>query len=248
MTETFVLRAAECGFDRLTARDNPTYVSGHPDGFITRHSSFNFHGYQSGRAGFGHVRVFGDEVFTGAGTGYSMHPHHNFIICAFVLAERLTHLNTLGHVDELGRDDFYAFSAGSGGQHCEVNIRAEDMNAIYLWMVPDALYHQPGYQLGHFDRAAQANRLVQLIGPAPDAIPIHQQIRVSRLATDRAGIFEYRPANPANGIYAFVVEGEAACEGLALRRRDSAGMTGAESLRIETDARPADLLLVETAM
>ncbi|NOG74120.1 pirin family protein [Roseicella sp. DB1501] len=248
MTETFVIRAAERGFDRLTAKDNPTYVSGHPDGFITRHSSFNFHEYQSGRAGFGHIRVFGDEVFTGAGTGYSMHPHHNFIICAFVLDGRLTHLNTLGHIDELGRDDFYAFSAGSGGQHCEVNIRADNMNAIYLWMVPDALYHQPGYQLGHFDRATQGNRLVQLIGPEPGAIPIPQQIRVSRLITDQAGIFEYHPASPAHGVYTFVVEGEAACEDLVLRRRDSAGITGAETIRIETGAGPADLLLVETAM
>ncbi len=29
------------------------------------------------------MKVFGDEVFTPNGTGYNMHPHHNFIIMAF---------------------------------------------------------------------------------------------------------------------------------------------------------------------
>lgn len=248
MTETFVLRAAERGFDRLTAKDNPTYVSGHPDGFITRHSSFNFHDYQSGRPGFGRIRVFGDEVFTGAGTGYSMHPHHNFIICAFVLGGRLTHLNTLGNIDELPPDDFYAFSAGSGGQHCEVNLHAEDMNALYLWVLPDALHHQPSYARGHYDRAAHANSIAELVGPASGAIPTPQQLRVSRLATDRAGGFEYRPTSSAHGVYVFVVEGSADCAGLSLGRRDSVGITGAEVIRLEVGPQAADLLLVETMM
>jgi redox-sensitive bicupin YhaK (pirin superfamily) len=248
MTETFLLRAAERGFDRLTAKDNPTYISGHPDGFITRHSGFNFHGYQSGRAGFGHIRVFGDEVFTGAGTGYGMHPHHNFIICAFVLAGRLTHLNTLGSIDELPADDFYAFSAGSGGQHCEVNLHAEDMNALYLWVLPDALHHRPTYARGHYDRAAQTNRIAELVGPAPGAIPTPQQLRVSRLATDRPCDVEYRPGGPGRGVYAFVVEGDAECAGVALHRRDGIGIAGTDAFRIATGRQPADLLLVETAL
>lgn len=225
-----------------------TYVTGHPDGFVTRHSCFNFGPYQTGRAGFGHVRVLGDEIFSGAGTGYAMHPHHNFIICAFVLSGRLTHLNTLGVIDELPADDFYAFSAGSGGQHCEVNLRAEAINAIYLWAVPAALHHQPSYTRGHYDRAGQMNRIAELIGPAPDAIHTPQQLRVSRLATDRHDDVEYRLSGPGFGLHVFVVEGEVTCAGVALNRRDSIGITGAETIRIETGPRPADVLIVETAL
>ena len=66
MTGNFVLRSGERGYTRLASTGpNASYVAGHPDGVITRHSSFNFHDYQSGIAGFGKIRVFGDEVFTG---------------------------------------------------------------------------------------------------------------------------------------------------------------------------------------
>jgi quercetin 2,3-dioxygenase len=129
----FVLRAGERGYNRLpSVGPNASYVAGHPDGVITRHSSFNFHEYQSGIAGLGAMKVFGDEVFTPNGTGYNMHPHHNFIIMAFVLAGALTHINTIGKIDELKRDDYYVFSAGSGGKHSELNIGDGDMNAIYV--------------------------------------------------------------------------------------------------------------------
>ena len=49
--------------------------------------------------------MFGEEVFTPGGTGYNMHPHHNFIIMAFVARGTLTHINTIGKVDELVRGD-----------------------------------------------------------------------------------------------------------------------------------------------
>ena len=62
------------------------------------------------------MRVFGDEVFNGAGCGYNMHPHHNFVICAFVLQGMLTHVNTIGKVDQLSAGDYYVFSAGAGGK------------------------------------------------------------------------------------------------------------------------------------
>jgi hypothetical protein len=72
MAGSFVLVAVEHGYDKLLSTGpNASYVAGHPDAFITRYSSFNFHGYQSGRPGFGRIRVFGDEVFSGAGCGYN---------------------------------------------------------------------------------------------------------------------------------------------------------------------------------
>jgi redox-sensitive bicupin YhaK (pirin superfamily) len=52
----------------------------------------------------------------------NIHRHHNFIICAFVLKGQLTHINTVGNIDQLTAGDYYAFSAGSGGKHCELNL------------------------------------------------------------------------------------------------------------------------------
>lgn len=247
MSVLFVLRAAERGFSRLASTGtNAAYVAGHPDGVITRHSSFNFHEYQSGIAGFGRVRVFGDEVFSPGGTGYNMHPHQNFIIAAFVLGGELTHVNTIGKVDELRAGDFYVFSAGSGGKHAELNIGAVETNIIYLWVLPSRLLAPPAYARGRFNARENANRITCLVGSEAGALPIGQDIKVSRLVNERARTHVYR-SSPSRGVYAFVLEGEAEIAGTVLGRRDSLAIV--EQDRIEITARSAtDLLLVETVL
>src|ERR1700733_3076688 len=140
MSNSFVLRDRERGHDLIRSDGSrASYIASHPDGFVTRASSFNFNSYQSGRPGFGPIRVFGDEVFSGSGCGYNMHPHHNFLIAAFVLQGELTHINTVGNVDQLHQGDYYVFSAGSGGKHAELSISGEDMHAIYIWFLPNQL-------------------------------------------------------------------------------------------------------------
>jgi redox-sensitive bicupin YhaK (pirin superfamily) len=247
MSVQFVLRAGERGFQRLLSSGaNASYISGHPDGEITRHSSFNFHDYQSGIAGFGVLRVLGDEVFSPGGTGYNMHPHHNFIISAFVLQGALTHVNTIGKVDELRAGDFYVFSAGRGGKHAELNIGQEDLHVVYLWMLPGRLLAPASYVRSRFDTRANANRITCLIGDEAGALPIGQTIKVSRLANERGRTHVYR-AMPSRGIYVFMLEGEAEIAGTVLNRRDGLALTGEE--RIEIAARSAtDLLLIETVL
>ena len=249
MAGSFVLRSAERGYNKLLSTGpNASYVAGHPDAFITRHSSFNFHEYQSGRPGFGKIRVFGDEVFSGTGCGYNMHPHHNFLIAAFVLKGRLMHLNTMGKIDELGPGDYYLASFGSGGKHCELNLEAEDMNAIYLWVLPDHLMLPPTYARSHFDADAARNRIVTLLGEDEGALPIPQDVRVSRLVSDRAQTHTYIPASGAHGVYAFLVEGEMSCDGTNLGPRDSNGIWDADKLTCETSPSKTDVLFVETIM
>lgn len=245
---SFVLRDKGRGHNLLPSTGNyAEYVAGHPDGSITRDSSFNFHEYQGGRPGFGKIRVFGDEVFTGNGTGYNMHPHHNFIIMAFVLRGMLTHINTIGKIDVLKPGDYYIFSAGSGGKHSELNIEPEEMNAIYVWSLPARLYAPPSYRRGHFDRTGRANTIVQLIGNAPGALPIDQDLRISRLFSDSATAHSYKPATVDHGTYFFVLEGGVRLAETTLRRRDSIGLWDAANIEFQA-ADKTDLLIVETAM
>jgi redox-sensitive bicupin YhaK (pirin superfamily) len=250
MSQSFVLRAKERGHNVIYSEGSASsYVAGHPGAFISRESSFNFHQYQEGRPGFGAVRVFGDEIFHGAGCGYNMHPHHNFVICAFVLEGELTHVNTAGRgmVDQLRQGDYYVFSAGSGGKHCELSISPENMNAIYLWLMPNQLYMPPSYNRGHFDLRTRRNRIVQLVGDGDGALPVAQDLRVSRVVTDRKGSYTYTPRSPEHGVYIFVVDGELACEGVTLNRKDSFGISGTGHIECEI-ADTSDVFFVETAM
>jgi hypothetical protein len=248
MSVRFVLRAGERGYSYLPAVGlNASYVAGHPDGVITRHSSFNFHEYQSGIPGLGVMKVFGDEVFTSNGTGYNMHPHHNFIIMAFVLQGALTHINTIGKVDELKANDYYVFSAGSGGKHSELNIGAGDLQVIYVWVLPGQLLAPPSYRRGRFDPKAGANRITCLVGDAPDALPIGQTFRVSRLLSDGDKTHTYRPSK-ANAFYAFLLEGEADIAEATLTRRDSIALEAEDKIEIAVRSAGTDMLLVETRL
>ena len=48
MSDSFILPARERGHERISSiGQDSAYVGGHPDAFITRESSFNFHEYQS---------------------------------------------------------------------------------------------------------------------------------------------------------------------------------------------------------
>lgn len=246
MSVRFVLRADARGFSRLPSTgSNASYVAGHPDGVVTRHSNFNFHEYQSGIAGFGHIRVFGDEIFSRNGAGYNMHPHHNFLIMAFVLAGELTHINTLGKPDTLAAGDYYLFSTGSGGKHSELNIAQTDANILYLWVLPGHLLAPPAYLRSHY--GADLNRIVCLVGGEQGALPIDQALKVSRLTSGAGQQHVYRPS-PTNGVYAFVIEGEAEIGGATLGRRDSIALEQEESIEIAARVMGTDLLIVETRL
>jgi redox-sensitive bicupin YhaK (pirin superfamily) len=246
MSVRFVLRAGERGYSYLPSLGlNASYVAGHPDGVITRHSSFNFHEYQAGIPGLGAMKVFGDEVFTPGGTGYNMHPHHNFIIMAFVLGGALTHINTIGKVDELKANDYYVFSAGSGGKHSELNIGEQDLNVIYVWVLPGQLLAPPSYRRSHFDPKAGANRITCLVGDEAGALPIGQTFKVSRLVSDADQRYAYRPSK-GNGLYAFILEGDAEIASAILTRRDSIALEGEERIDISVRTDGTDMLLVET--
>jgi quercetin 2,3-dioxygenase len=247
MENSFVLRAHERGYDKfLSTGQSSSYVAGHPEATITRHSSFNFGPYQSGRYGFGRVRVFGDEVFCGVGCGYNMHPHHNFIICAFVLEGELTTINTVGNVDQLRPGDYYAFSAGSGGKHCELNLRREDTNILYVWILPDQLLLPPSYSRARFDAAHTRNRITTLVGHADGAVRVSQDVKISRLSADRGTTCRYQPSSSVYGVYSFVIDSSVSINDVALERRDSVGVWGGDPIIVNTGTEDADVLFVET--
>jgi redox-sensitive bicupin YhaK (pirin superfamily) len=246
--ESFVLKSQERGYNKLiSVGGSSSYIAGHPDAFITRHSSFNFSDYQSGRPGFGKMRVFGDEIFSHAGRGYNMHPHHDFIIMAFILGGELTHINTLGKVDTLKAGDYYAFSAGSGGKHCELNIDKEDLHVIYVWVLPDVLLLPPTCQRSHYNSVAARNKLVPLAG-GKSSMPIDQDLSISRLDSDAPGTYEYKLKSPNHGLYFFVVEGSATLNGTSLGKRDYAGIWSTDTITFQTGAEETDIFLVETVM
>jgi quercetin 2,3-dioxygenase len=140
------------------------------------------------------------------------------------------------------------FSAGSGGKHCELSVTGEDTSIIYIWFLPDQLYLPPAYHRKHFDFRARRDRIEQLVGEADGALPIPNDIRISRLITDTGRERTYQPRSRSHGTYLFVLEGSLSCNGTLLGRRDSLGLWGVDEFKCLTRADATDVLFVEVAM
>jgi quercetin 2,3-dioxygenase len=130
----------------------------------------------------------------------------------------------MGKIDVLSAGDYYLASFGSGGKHCELNLEADDMNAIYVWVLPNRLMLPPSYSRGHFDTEAGRNKIVTMVGAGEGALPIPGDVKLSRLVSDHAGTHSYVPLSATHGVYIFALAGEVTCEGTTLGRRDSKGM------------------------
>ena len=118
---------------------------------------------------------------------------------------------------------------------------------IYVWFLPDQLYLLPSYHRGHFDFRTRRHRMEELVGEADGALPIANDVRISRLITDAGGKHIYQPRSPSHGTYVFVLEGSLLCGNTLLGRRDSAGICGAEAIECEATADVTDILFVEVA-
>jgi hypothetical protein len=73
-------------------------------------------------------------------------------------------------------------------------------------------------------------------------------MKVSRLSSDAALAYEYKPASAGHGVYAFVLEGTVNWGGVDLGKRDSAGTWGVDRIGFRTGSGNSDVLLIETVM
>ena len=124
----------------------------------------------------------------------------------------------------------------------------EDLHVLYLWFLPDRLLLPPTYLRAHYDRVADVNRMTRLVGRPDGRLPIDQDVRISRLVTDRPGSYSYAPATPANGTYTFVIGGDVDVDGERLAAGDSIGSWDRDRSTITTGEGSSDVLVVETAM
>jgi redox-sensitive bicupin YhaK (pirin superfamily) len=113
--------------------------------------------------------------------------------------------------------------------------------------LPDHLLLPPSYQAAHFDIRTRRDRIDQLVGDADGALPISQDVRISRLVTDNAKTYTYQPHSASHGVYVFVLEGAVRIGDTLLGRRDSAGLWDLESIECQVTADASDVLFVETA-
>jgi quercetin 2,3-dioxygenase len=197
----------------------------------------------------GPLRVFNDDRLV-PGAAWPLHPHRDVEGLTYV-AEGL-----FGHEDNVGgpfgplpAGSVQRMTLGAGAWHSERNAsQTEPLRFIQIWILPDVAGLEPRVEQRVFSRHDRTNRLLQVFAPAREMpeggspahlagrdgvgpVAVHQDVAVfiASLEPD-AGV--RRPVAPGRGLYAYVIDGAATFNGLAVTAGDAATVTDEDALLI----------------
>ncbi len=228
----------------------PATERGHANhGWLDSYHSFSFANfYDPSRIHFGALRVLNDDTVK-PGFGFSRHPHDNMEIVSIPLFGDLEHKDSTGRTEIIRQNDVQIMSAGSGISHSEMNANKDkEVKFLQIWVFPLKRDIEPRYQQKTFDPEKRMNRIQTVVAPdQADAIEINQNAWFSLLKAAPGFETSYQVKKEGNGVYVFMIDGAATVNGIALGKRDAAGIWEAGQLDI-TVSSASELLLIDVPM
>ncbi len=192
---------------------------------------------------YGALRVMNDDIVQ-PHTGFDTHPHEDMEIITYVIRGELTHQDSMGNKESLGRGSIQYLSAGTGITHSEKNESDEEVHLIQTWILPEAKGLIPQYGSMIFDSETRLNKWLHIIAPqgTSNVINIYQDANmyVSELDKNKSLTFEL---GENRQLYVKVMEGEARINDMVLKEGDAAEVSD-EDLSVEA-LNDVHLLLVE---
>lgn len=219
-------------------------------GWLDSHHTFSFAGYYNpDRMNFGVLRVLNDDVVS-EGRGFGTHPHDNMEIISIPLEGDLEHKDSMGNTTVIRQGDVQVMSAGTGIYHSEYNKNADQpVRFLQIWVFPNKKDVTPRYDQITLDPNKLHNQLSQVLSPNPedDGVWVHQNAWFHMGGLEAGFETTYKLKDPANGVYAFVIEGDVTINGQALHQRDGLGVWETDELTLKADSN-ARVLLMEVPM
>lgn len=219
-------------------------------GWLRSYHTFSFASYHNPeRVHFGVLRVLNDDTVS-EGRGFGTHPHDNMEIISIPLEGDLKHQDSMGNTTVIKQGDIQVMSAGTGIYHSEYNLNPDQpVKFLQIWIFPNQKDVVPRYDQIPISELAKKNAFYQILSPnSEDAgVWIYQDawFHLGEFETGTSG--SYTLKNPGNGVYAFVIEGEATLAGHALSPRDGLGVSDTDSFEFKAK-KGAKVLLMEVPM
>ena len=141
-------------------------------------------------------------------------------------------------------------SAGSGLEHSEKNASATDeVNFLQIWVFPKLENISPRYDQKLFSADDRQDKFQTVVSPERNekSLWINQDAWFSLGNLKKGRTTEYSIQKKGNGIYAFIIEGDASLNEMKLNKRDGLGVWETDKLSITTDS-DAEVLLIEVPM
>ncbi|MCW9709393.1 pirin family protein [Avibacterium sp. 21-586] len=219
-------------------------------GWLKSRHTFSFANYYDpARIHFGALRVINDDYVEG-GMGFATHPHDNMEIISIPLSGDLAHKDSMGNGSVIRQGDIQVMSAGTGVSHSEMNPNADiPTQFLQIWVFPNKRNVTPRYQQISIADGAKPNDFQQILSPNADddGVWIHQDAWFSLAKFDKGTEKTYHLHKVGNGVYAFVLKGDATVTGQKLSTRDGLGVWDTENFDIIADSH-TEILLMEVPM
>ena len=220
-------------------------------GWLESHHTFSFANYHNPeRMHFGVLRVLNDDRVD-AGMGFGTHPHDNMEIISIPLEGDLEHKDSMGNATVIKNGDIQVMSAGTGIFHSEYNKNQDKLvKFLQIWVYPNKKNVTPRYDQITLNPEARKNKFQQILSPNPDdeGVWIHQDAWF-HLGTFEKGISTaYNIKKKGNGVYAFILKGEATIENQKLEKRDGFGIWDTDKFTIKANSDDTEILLMEVPM
>lgn len=219
-------------------------------GWLNSHHSFSFgRWYDPAKMNFGALRVLNDDIVKG-GQGFGAHPHDNMEIVSIPLKGSLAHKDSTGTDGIIKTGDVQIMSAGTGIKHSEFNAsKTEEVNFLQLWVIPKEENIKPRYELKTFDIADRKNKWQIVVSPDENdgGVWINQDAVFALAHADNDTTLIYKNKFTGNGVYLFIIAGEAEINGDVLYKRDAIEISDADEFEIKVKA-DSDLLTIEVPM
>ncbi len=229
--------------DRSNKRGHSLYE------WLDSYHSFSFGNYYNPeKMGFGALRVLNDDIIAPE-TGFDTHPHKNMEIVTIPLKGELKHGDSKMNERIISPGDIQVMSAGTGIYHSESNPHGSvNAEILQIWILPHTRNTEPNYNDYNIRELLKPNELTTLVAPDGSAPgKLLQQAWFSMGTFDAGQNFSYSFHNKQNGIYVFVIEGEAQIENTTLNRRDAMGIYDVDQVKIASKKK-SHLLVIEVPL
>ncbi len=229
--------------DRINKRGHSLYE------WLDSYHSFSFGNYYNPeKMGFGALRVLNDDIIAPE-TGFDTHPHKNMEIVTIPLKGELKHGDSKMNERIITPGDIQVMSAGTGIYHSESNPHGSvNAEILQIWILPHTRNTEPNYNDYNIRELLKPNELTTLVAPDGSAPgTLLQQAWFSMGTFDAGQDFSYSLHNKQNGIYVFVIEGEAQIENTTLNRRDAMGIYDVDQVKIASKKK-SHLLVIEVPL
>lgn len=203
-------------------------------GWLDSHHTFSFGQYYDPKfMGYRSLRVINDDWVRG-GAGFPSHPHRDMEILTYVYAGALEHKDSMGNGSVIRPGDVQRMSAGTGVVHSEYNQSADEpVRFLQIWIVPDQVGTQPGYEQKAFPEAERQEQLRLVASPTGEqgSLQVGQDVRLyaSLLSADREVRYDLAPGR---GLWLQVVSGEMQVADAVLGAGDGAAVEGESEVRV----------------